>query len=110
MATLSETSAGKSGLTLETLRGRREEILRIAEQYEASNIRVFGSVARGEADERSDLDLLVDFKTEKRGLARFGLMHDLARDIGVLLDVRVDMATAVQSHACERVAQDIVPL
>lgn len=46
--------------TLAEVRAHRDEIYRIAEQYGISNIRVFGSVARGEADDDSDLDLLID--------------------------------------------------
>ena len=47
-------------VTLDTLRvERREEILRLAERRGAHSLRVFGSVARGEANETSDLDLLV---------------------------------------------------
>jgi predicted nucleotidyltransferase len=38
-----------------TLREKREEIMRIARKHGASNIRVFGSVARGDADDRSDI-------------------------------------------------------
>ena len=46
-------------VTLQTLRTeKRDEILRLAKQHGAVNIRVFGSVARGEASEASDLDLL----------------------------------------------------
>jgi hypothetical protein len=44
----------------ELLREKREEILRLAAKHGARNVRVFGSVARGEADEQSDLDLLVE--------------------------------------------------
>ena len=44
----------------ELLHTKREDILRIAAKYGASNVRVFGSVARGEADEQSDIDLLID--------------------------------------------------
>jgi len=48
-------------VTLETLRReRRAEILKLAEQRGARNLRVFGSVARGEATDTSDLDLLVE--------------------------------------------------
>ena len=42
------------------LQEKREDILRIATKSGASNVRIFGSVARGEADSRSDIDLLVD--------------------------------------------------
>ena len=51
------------------LKSRREEILRIAEKHGARNVRVFGSVARGEADSKSYIDLLVEFK---RGTTLFG--------------------------------------
>lgn len=44
----------------ELLKTKRQEILRIAAQYGARNVRVFGSVACGEADDRSDIDLLVE--------------------------------------------------
>jgi predicted nucleotidyltransferase len=44
----------------ELLQSNHEEILRIAARYGAYNVRIFGSVARGEADEQSDIDLLVD--------------------------------------------------
>ncbi len=44
------------------LKSLREEILRIAAKHGAHNVRVFGSVARGEADEKSDIDLLVEFE------------------------------------------------
>ncbi|MBC7084620.1 MAG: nucleotidyltransferase domain-containing protein, partial [Firmicutes bacterium] len=44
----------------ELLKEKREEILRIAAKHGARNVRVFGSVARGEADEESDIDFLVE--------------------------------------------------
>jgi uncharacterized protein len=63
--------------TLEELRARRDEILDLAARYGASNVRVFGSVARGEADERSDVDFLVDMD-EGRSLFDMGaLLMDL---------------------------------
>lgn len=100
----------RSPLTLAELRNRREEILAIARGYEATNVRVFGSVARGEADEQSDVDLIVDINTNKRGLAVFGLIEDLERDLAKLLGVRVDVGTGVQAHASKRVSRDITPL
>lgn len=44
----------------ECLKGKRDEILRLAHKYGARNIHAFGSLVRGEADEVSDLDLLVE--------------------------------------------------
>ncbi len=44
------------------LRAKREEILRVCAKYGAYNVQVFGSVARGESDEQSYIDLIVDFE------------------------------------------------
>jgi predicted nucleotidyltransferase len=50
-------------MTLETLlNAKRDEILHICAKYGARNVRVFGSVARGEADEQSDIDFLVELE------------------------------------------------
>ena len=51
---------------------RREDILRLASKYGARNVRVFGSVARGEADEASDIDFLVDLE-QGRSLLDLGV-------------------------------------
>jgi predicted nucleotidyltransferase len=98
------------GLTLNDLRRRREEILQIASRHDASNVRVFGSVARGESDAQSDVDFLVDIETDKRGFDFFGLLEDLRRDLEVLLGVPVDVGEAAQEHARGRVERDTVPL
>jgi hypothetical protein len=44
------------------LKEKREQVLATAAQYGAYNVRVFGPVARGDADETSDIDLLVDMQ------------------------------------------------
>ena len=49
----------------ELLKEKRDEILRSAAKYGARNIRVFGSLARGEADEKSDIDFLVEMEPGK---------------------------------------------
>ena len=60
--------------TLDTLRAeRREEILRLAGRRGAHSLRVFGSVARGEANENSDLDLLVAWEPGRSLLDHAGL-------------------------------------
>lgn len=48
----------------EILKAKREEILRIAAKHGAHNVRIFGSVARGEADADSDVDILVDMERD----------------------------------------------
>jgi uncharacterized protein len=72
------------------LQERREDILAVADRHGAFNIRVFGSVSRGEETENSDIDLLVDYDL-KRVSAWFpgGLLMDLQD----LLDRKVDIVT-----------------
>lgn len=100
------------GVTLEDLRARREEILQIAERLGARNVRVFGSVARGEADERSDVDFLVDIDViDTRGFAYFGVLEDLRRELTDLLERDVDILDAAAlDRMKERVLADAVPL
>lgn len=100
-----------SGLTLDGLRARREEILRIATQHGAQNVRVFGSVARGEADEGSDVDLLVDITADVNGFAYFGLLEDLRRAFAAALGRDVDVVdSAALRRLRERVLREAVPL
>ena len=73
----------------ELLKVKREEILRIAAKHGARNVRVFGSVARGEADDQSDIDFLVDMEPGRSLLDRAGLLVDLEE----LLGRKVDVAT-----------------
>jgi len=79
--------------TLEELRAKREEILRLAARHGASNVRVFGSVLRGEAGPDSDIDLLVE-----------GLEHAawgggaLLMELQELLEQRVDLVTPGDLH------------
>jgi uncharacterized protein len=74
-------------LTMEGLRRRRAEILGVARKRRARRIAVFGSVARGEADSDSDIDLLVDFEPGASLLDHFGLFQDLEDLLGVGVDV-----------------------
>ena len=74
---------------VEVLKEKRDEILRIAARHGASNVRVFGSVARGEANAQSDVDLLVELERGRSLLDHAALMLDLER----LLGRRVDIAT-----------------
>lgn len=76
-------------VSVEGLRERGELIRRVAAGHGASNVRVFGSVARGQADERSDIDLLVDFEP---GRSLFDLVR-LADELEGLLGRKVDIVT-----------------
>jgi predicted nucleotidyltransferase len=66
---------------------RRDEIISIARRHGASDIRVFGSVARGDADDLSDLDLLVRFEPGRSLFDQGGLLMDLRDLLGIKVDV-----------------------
>ncbi len=66
---------------------RREEIVALAKRHGASDIRIFGSVARGDATEHSDLDLIVRFEPGRSLLDHGGLLMDLRELLGVKVDV-----------------------
>jgi len=71
----------------EILECKREEILRIAQTHGAGNVRIFGSVARGEADEKSDVDFLVDFEPGTSLLQHGALIAELEDLLGRKVDV-----------------------
>jgi predicted nucleotidyltransferase len=66
---------------------RRMEILALAEKYGARNVRVFGSVARGEAHPDSDIDFLVELEPGRSLFDLGGLLYDLQSLLGVEVDV-----------------------
>ena len=74
-------------LSLEALRQRRSEILRIAQAHGAKNVRVFSSVARGEEGPDSDLDFLVDLEPRRNLLDLSHLVMDLQGLLGRKVDV-----------------------
>ena len=92
----------------ERIRSRREEVLRVAALHGARNLRVFGSVARGEAGPGSDLDLLVDLEPGRSLFDLGGLLMDLQE----LLGCRVDVVTesGLRERIRERVLREAVPL
>jgi predicted nucleotidyltransferase len=66
---------------------KRAAIFDLARRHGARAIRVYGSVARGEATERSDLDLLVEWDPERSLLDVVGLKQDLEELLGVTVDI-----------------------
>ncbi len=95
-------------LTMVDLRARREEILDIASRRGASNIAVFGSVARGEADEQSDVDILVDLEVGRSLLDLGGLLMDLREALG--RDVDVVTRAGLRPRVRDRVLSEATPL
>jgi uncharacterized protein len=92
--------------TLGMLRERREEILAAAARHGASNVRVYGSVARSEARPGSDIDVLVDVE-EGRSLLDLAALHLELED---LLGFPVEIGTDVKPRLRERVRAEAVTL
>jgi predicted nucleotidyltransferase len=90
------------------LKEKREEILRIAFRHGANNIRLFGSVARSEAGESSDIDILVEVGANPSPWFPGGLVADLEE----LLGRQVHVVTVGALHSCirDRVLQEAIPL
>ena len=87
---------------------KRDEILAVAARYGATNVRVFGSVARREAREDSDLDLLVTFEPSASLLDLIGLEQELADLLGIRVEVASDRG--LRDRIRETVLQEAVPL
>jgi predicted nucleotidyltransferase len=90
------------------VQSRREEILRIAEDHGARNIRLIGSVARGDEGPKSDLDLLVDFEAGRTLLDHAGLMLDLESLLGFKVDVASERG--LRPRVRQRVLAEAQPL
>jgi predicted nucleotidyltransferase len=90
------------------LQSNRNEILRIASTHGARNLRVFGSVARGEDSPDSDIDLLVDMDPGRSLLDLVALGQDLED----LLQRKVDVLTDVSVHPAlrDRILSEARPL
>jgi predicted nucleotidyltransferase len=71
----------------EILRQRRDDITRLAAKHGATNIRVFGSVARDQAKQDSDLDLLIDVGPNTSSWFPAGLILDLENLLGCRVEV-----------------------
>jgi predicted nucleotidyltransferase len=93
---------------LERIQENRDEVLAIAARHGATNIRVFGSVARGEDDEQSDVDFLVDLAPGRSLFDLGGLLMDLNALLGK--DVDVTTEKGLKTRIRERVLSEAVNL
>jgi predicted nucleotidyltransferase len=82
-----KVDAPRRAVTLDELRAHREEILQLGERFGVHNIRVFGSVARGEARADSDLDLLVDVDRGHGYIDMAGFALGVEDQLGVFTQV-----------------------
>jgi predicted nucleotidyltransferase len=92
----------------ELLRQKREDILQIASRHGVTRIRIFGSAARGESSEDSDIDFLI----EVNGPTTPWFPGSLIADLEKLLGRRVDVVEpdAIRSPLRERILKEAVPL
>ena len=92
----------------ELLQEKREDILRVAAKRGAYNVRVFGSVARGEADSKSDIDILVDMEPGRSLFDLGGLLMDLQDLLGH--DVDIVTERGLRERIRERVLKEAIAL
>jgi len=92
----------------EIIVSRKEQILALATKYGASNVRVFGSVAQGTADENSDVDFLVNLAPGRSLFDLGGLLYELQK----LLGRNVDVVTpaGLRPRIRDRVLREAVPI
>ena len=103
------TYSYQSHMTLEELRSRyRDQIVLLAEKRGAQNVRVFGSVARGDQSPGSDVDLLVDFEPGRSLLDLTGLWLDLEGALGCKVDVV--SSRGLRPHVAAEVMRDAISL
>ncbi|MBI5636736.1 MAG: nucleotidyltransferase family protein [Nitrospinae bacterium] len=96
-------------MTMETLlKEKRREILRIAREYGASRIRIFGSVARGEDRPDSDVDFLVEMEDGRSLLDIGGMQMDLQDLLGRKVDVVTEKG--MRPRIKDRVSKEAVSL
>lgn len=92
----------------ELIRAKRDEILRIAAKHGARNVRLFGSVARGEARPESDVDFLIDAGPVTSSWFPAGLIVDLQDLLGRPVEVVTE--NGLNPLIRERVLEEAVPL
>ena len=92
----------------ERLQSKREEVLAVAAKYGAHHVRVFGSVARGEADSESDVDFLVEMEAERSLFDMGGLLMELQDLLGCQVDIVTEKG--LRPRIRERVLNEAVPL
>jgi uncharacterized protein len=92
----------------ELLKSKRQEILDTAARHGARNVRIFGSVARGEAGPKSDIDILVEMESGTSLMDHVTLMQDLED----LLERKVDVVSdrALHWYIWDRVLAEATPL
>jgi predicted nucleotidyltransferase len=102
------SARGRLGLQASALRRHRRSLLETARSQGARSVRVFGSVARGDADEASDIDLLVELESDRTLLDVLAFRREAER----LLGMPVDVATSdmLKQRIRDEVLSEALPL
>ena len=96
-------------MTIEELRATGgSSVLRLAAEHGAYNVRVFGSVARGDSDSESDVDFLVDLEPGRSLSDLGGLLMDLQEALGIEVDVVTERG--LRARVRDRILAEAVPL
>ena len=92
----------------ESVKIKREEIRQIAAKHGVSNIRLFGSVSRGESKPESDVDFLIDVTSETSAWFPVGLIQDLEKLLGRRVEIVTERALNTDLRA--KVLSEAVPV
>lgn len=95
-------------LSLDTVRTYRDAIMDAAARYGVRNIRVFGSLVRGQADDQSDIDLLIELEPGRSLIDRIAFMQEVEQLLGCPVDVVNERA--LHRLVRDRVMREVVPL
>jgi uncharacterized protein len=108
LTTSPQPSGRQPGRLRQLLDERRHEILQVAADHHAGNVRVFGSVSRGEETDRSDVDLLVDMEPGRSLLDQVRLR----RAVSSLLGIEVDLVTSggLEERDRDTILSEAVPI
>ena len=94
--------------TLSILQNKRSEILVLAAKHGASNVRLFGSVVRGEDREGSDVDFLVDMQETSSLFDLIALQQDIEKILGKKVDVIT--SNGINRYLKDRILGEAAPL
>jgi len=95
-------------MNLNELRQKRDRILQIASLYGAKDLRIFGSIARNEQNESSDIDLLVKMEKGTTLLKHISLVHALEEELGTKVDVVSE--NAIKGRIKENILREVIQL